>query len=63
MEKVVTVSKSFADSDRLDKAYYRALHPRERMIVLLELNRRWPESGNVENSQRLERVYRITQLS
>jgi hypothetical protein len=63
MEKVVTISKSFAESDRSDKAYYQGLTPRERLGILLELNSRWPTDHDGEAAQRLERVYRIIKLS
>jgi hypothetical protein len=62
MEKVVTVSKSFDESDRADKAYYQRLSPRARLGILLELNRRWSSSADAGPTQRLERVYRIIKL-
>jgi hypothetical protein len=63
MEKVVKILKSFEESDRADKAYYRSLTPHQRLEILWELNRRWPTSGDDEASERLERVYRIVKLS
>ena len=63
MEKVVTHSKSFEESDRSDKAFYPSLTPRERLEILFELNSRWPKNPDEETSQGLQRVYRIIKLS
>jgi hypothetical protein len=52
MDKVVTVSKSFDEADRADKAYYRSLTPQERLQILLELNSRWPTDDHAEASER-----------
>jgi hypothetical protein len=63
MEKVVHISRSFEESDRADRAYYRALSPQRRLEILYELNSRWYVNGDHEASERLERVYRIIKLS
>jgi hypothetical protein len=62
MDKVVSVSTSFAEADRRDKAYYQSLSPLQRLEILFELNRRWPANDNVDDPQRVERVYRIIKL-
>jgi hypothetical protein len=59
MEKVVKVLKSFEESDRADREYYHSLTPHERLEILLELNSRWPRSGDDETREGLARVYRI----
>jgi hypothetical protein len=63
MERVISVSRSFEECDRADKAYYRTLSPQQRLEILWELNRRWPASGDDETVERLERVYRVIKLS
>ena len=63
MEKVASVSKSFAEADRADKLYYRSLGPGERLQILFEMNRRWNESVNGGPPPRLERVYRVIKFS
>jgi hypothetical protein len=62
MEKVVHISRSFEESDRADRAYYRALSPQQRLEILFELNSRWPANGDHEAPEGLERVYRIVKL-
>jgi hypothetical protein len=62
MEKVVKVVKSFEESDRADRAYYRSLTPHQRLEILWELNSRWPRSRD-EAAERLERVYRIIKFA
>ena len=62
MEKVIRVSKSFAESDRSDKDYYRSLSPLERLEILMELNRQWPTIEDAEAPQRVERVWRIVKF-
>jgi hypothetical protein len=59
MERVFTISKSFEEADRTDKAYYRSLTPQQRLQILLELNSRWPTDDHAQASERLERVYRV----
>ena len=63
MEKKITVLNSFEEADRADKEYYRSLSPRERLAILLELNRRWLMRNDGETSERLARVYRIAKLA
>jgi len=63
MEKVLSISKSFEESDRRDKEYYRGLTPRERLAILLELNSRWPAGEDAEAILRLQRVYRIIEFA
>lgn len=63
MEKVVKVFRSFEERERTDKEYYQSLSPQERIEILLELNRRLSTSGYHEAFERLERVYRVIELS
>ena len=63
MEKVVKVFRSFEESDRADREYYRNLTPHQRLEILWELNRGWPTDGNEDAPERLERVCRIIKLS
>jgi hypothetical protein len=58
MEKVFTVVHSFEEADRADKEYYHRLTPLERLDILLELNRRWPQI-DASTPERLQRVYKI----
>jgi hypothetical protein len=52
---------SFAAADDADLAYYRALTPKERLDVLLELVARFRESLD-EAEQRFARVHRVVDL-
>ena len=63
MEKVIQQFQSFEESDKADKEYYQSLTPQQRLQILFELNRRWPEVKNEQPSSRLERVYRVTKLA
>ena len=63
MEKAVRIFDSFAESDEADKAYYHSLSPKERLDILLELNRRCWDEADAETGPRLARVYRIIELS
>jgi len=63
MDKKITILDSFAEAAQSDKAYYRSLSPKERLAILLELNRRWPIKNDIEASERVARVYRITKLA
>jgi hypothetical protein len=63
MDKKIAILNSFEEAARADKEYYRSLSPRERLAILLELNRRWPMRNDGEASERLTRVYRIAKLS
>ena len=57
MEKVVAIHRSHEEAEEADNAYYRSLSPEQRLDILLELTR--PD----ETQPRLERVYRIVELS
>ena len=63
MDKKIVILDSFAEAERADKEYYRSLSPKERLAILLELNRRWPIRDDAETSERLARVYRIAKLA
>jgi len=63
MEEVVRIFDSFAESDEAEKAYYLSLTPRQRLDILLELNRRCWDEADAETGPRLARVYRIVELS
>lgn len=63
MDKKITILDSFAEAAQSDKEYYRSLSPKERLAILLELNRRWPNRNDAETSERLPRVYRIAKLA
>jgi len=62
VEKVAKVFHSFEDADRADEEYYANLTPQERLDILLDLIEQHRRSLG-EADQRLERVYRITELS
>lgn len=63
MEKAIAVHRSFEEAARAEKEYYRALTPRERLEILLELNARWPRRDDAAPPEGLARVYRIAKLS
>jgi hypothetical protein len=64
VEPVALKFASFDEADAADRAYYRQLRPEERLAIMLDLI--FPETNGPEGSnaasERLERVYRITQL-
>lgn len=62
MDKIVSVFNSFEDADRADDEYYASLSPQQRVDLLLDLIAAYRESLG-ETGQRLERVYRVVQLS
>jgi hypothetical protein len=62
VDKVAKVFHSFEDADRADEAYYANLTPQERLDILLDLIEQHRRSLG-ETDQRLERVYRVTELS
>ena len=62
MERTVAKFSSHEEADRAEWEYYRWLSPGERLRILLELSRRFREGGDA-SSERLERVYRIAELS
>ena len=59
MEKVVHIFHSFADAERAEIEYYRALTPEKRMEILFDLI---ANAHGDEIEQRSERVYRIVKL-
>jgi hypothetical protein len=60
----VKVFRSFAEAEEADRAYYRSLTPRERLAILLELNRHyWPTSEHAEAAERPARVRPLTELT
>jgi hypothetical protein len=62
MEKVLKVFNSFEEADRADDEYYASLTPQQRVDILLEMIAAYRESLG-ETGQRLERVYRVVELS
>ena len=62
MDRVVAKFSSFQEAERADREYYRSLTPQQRLDLLLELNEAFRKEGDAA-SERLERVYRITELS
>jgi hypothetical protein len=64
VEPVALKFESFEAADAADRAYYRQLKPEERLAIMLDLI--FPEMDGPEGSdaasERLERVYRVTQL-
>ena len=61
VERVVRKFDSHQEADAADRAYYRSLTPQQRLEILFELVRRYREEHGC--SERLERVYRIVELS
>lgn len=62
MEKVLKVFSSFEEAERADDEYYASLSPQERVDILLDMIAAYRESLG-ETGQRLERVYRVVELS
>lgn len=62
MVPVVAKFKSFEDAERADREFYLRLSPAERLEILFQL-REMAHKEDDATSQRLARVYRITQLS
>lgn len=62
MEKVLNVSRSFEEADRADKDYYHGLTPLKRLEILLELNKRWPQT-DASTPPRFQRVCKIIKRS
>jgi hypothetical protein len=62
MEKVLKVFRSFEEADQSDDEYYASLTPQERVDILLDMIAAYRESLG-ETSERLERVYRVIELS
>ena len=61
MERVVRKFDSHAEAAKADRAYARSLTPEQRLDILFELVARYREEHGC--SERLERVYRIVELS
>ena len=62
MEKVLKVFGSFEEADQADDEYYASLTPQQRVDILLDMIAAHRESLG-ETEQRLERVYRVIELS
>lgn len=62
MRDVVRVFSSFREAEEAERTFYTSLSPQERLDVLLELVARHSESMG-EDAKRLERVYRVVELS
>ena len=61
VERVAQIFTSFDDADDADEAFYASLEPSDRVDILLELMERYRSSLGA-TSERLERIYRVTQL-
>ena len=61
MEKVVRIFRSHEEADEADREYFQALTPQQRLDIFLELL--WRGRSDDEAGERLERVYRIVELS
>ena len=61
MEKAVRIFGSHQEADEADEQYFRSLTPQQRLDVLLELL--WRGRKRDDAVERLERVYRIVELS
>ena len=62
MRDVLRVFSSFREAEQADRAFYASLSPQERLDLLLDLVARQREAMG-EAAQRLERVYRVVELS
>ena len=61
MPRIMRQFDSHAEADAADRAYYRSLTPQQRLEILFDLVRLYREEHGC--SERLERVYRIVELS
>ena len=61
MEPVIRKFDSHAQAEAADRDFYRSLTPEQRLEILFELVARYREEHGC--SERLERVYRIVELS
>ncbi len=61
MEKVVRIFDSHQEADAADEEYFRNLTPQQRLDILLEIL--WRGRHRDAAAERLERVYRIIELS
>jgi len=62
MVPVVAKFRTFEEADKADREYYRRLSAAERLEILFKL-RELAHKEDHAASQRLARVYRITELS
>ena len=66
MDRTIRVFDNFADADAADRAQYAAMTPQERLDIVLELSARHRSDEHnteaSEDSERLARVYRVTEL-
>ena len=61
MEKVVRIFGSHQEADAADEHYFQNLTPQQRLNIFLDLL--WRGRDHDEAAERLERVYRIVELS
>ncbi|HEX7878455.1 MAG TPA: hypothetical protein VF720_03545 [Candidatus Eisenbacteria bacterium] len=61
MERVIRVHDSWAAAEEADRAYYAGLTPQERLVIQLELIRRYQESLP-HAEQGFKRVYRVVEF-
>ena len=61
MEKAVRIFGSHQEADEADREYFRNLTPQQRLNIFLEVL--WRGRNRDEAAERLERVYRIVELS
>lgn len=62
MKRPVRVFRNFEEADKADRSYYASLTPQQRLDLMIELHEpiwRAPDGSPI----RLQRVYRVTQLS
>lgn len=62
VERTLQVYESFEEADQADRRYYASLTPQQRLDLVLDLVQRHNQ-GHGETSDRLERVYRVDELS
>jgi hypothetical protein len=61
VEKVARVFGSHDEADEADRRYFESLTPQQRLDIFLELL--WRGRSGDDAAQRLERVYRVVELS
>ena len=61
MEKVVRIFRSHQEADEADREYFQSLTPQQRLEIFLEVL--WRGRNGDKAAERLERVYRIVELS
>ncbi len=62
MDRILRTFDQFADADEADWQFYESLSPQERLNMLLEIIAQTVESSG-EATERLERIYRVIELS